>query len=94
MWQQVKQFLYGMLYEQNEPGETRVIIAASFVLFALGTVVDVVLAIMNIPWPDYGVFAAITGGGAIGGKVADEVVSIVSGAPKGQMPGPKNPLRK
>ena len=97
MGRAIKKFLYGLLYEQNEPSLTRVIIATAFCVFVLGTVADIILAVHNIRWPDYGIFAAITGGGAITGKVGDKIATTLAarkyGAPPGQMPPPilKNP---
>ena len=78
MWLRVKKFLFGLLYEQNEPSLTRVIIAAAFLVFVAGTVVDILLAIYNIRWQDYATFATITGGGAMAGKVGDKLVNTIA----------------
>lgn len=78
MWFRVKSFLFGLLYEQNEPSLTRVIIASAFLVFVVGTVVDIVLAIYNIRWQDYSTFATITGGGALAGKVGDKLVNTIA----------------
>lgn len=92
MWRGMKDFLHGLLYEQNEPSLTRVIIATAFVVFVLGTIADIILAIHNIHWPDYGTFAIITGGGSLTGKVCDKIVNTCTaqkyGSSPGQMPPP------
>jgi uncharacterized membrane protein len=75
----IKNFLFGLLYEQNEPSLTRVIIALAFLIFVIGTIADVILALYNIRWQDYSTFATITGGGAITGKVGDKLVSMYTG---------------
>lgn len=85
----IKVFLFGLLYEQNEPSLTRVIIASAFLIFVIGTIADVILAINGIKWPDYYSFATITGGGSIVGKVGDKLVNTFTaqkyGSPEGQM---------
>ncbi|VBB07280.1 Hypothetical protein LUCI_2524 [Lucifera butyrica] len=90
MWRRCKEFLFGILYEQNEPSLTRVIIALAFMLFILGTIVDVILIIYGIHWLDYPTFASITGGGSIAGKVGDKLVYTFTaqkyGSPAGKMP--------
>ena len=74
----VKKFLYGLLYEQNEPSLTRVILAAAFISFILGTVADIVLQIWGVNWNNYSTFASITGGGAVAGKVGDRIVNTIT----------------
>ena len=97
MWTNLKKFLFGLLYEQNEPSLTRVIIASSFLTFIIGTVAVIILAIHGIHWPDYTAFATITGGGALAGKVGDKIFNTFTaqkyGSPDGQMAPPvvKNP---
>ncbi|MEN6413094.1 MAG: hypothetical protein ABFC84_10125 [Veillonellales bacterium] len=89
MWLKIKEFLFGLLYEQNEPSLTRVIIAAAFLGFMIGTAADIILQIYGIHWTDYGTFAMITGGGALTGKVGDKLVNTFTaqkyGSPEGQM---------
>ena len=74
----VQKFLFGLLYEQNEPSLTRVILAAAFLCFIIGTIVDIILQIQGIQWTDYTTFASITGGGAVAGKVGDRIVNTVA----------------
>lgn len=95
MWQQVKDFLFGLLYENQEPSLTRVIIALAFFVFVLGTIADIIMAIFGIKWPDYAAFATITGGGSLAGKVGDKLVNTFTaqkyGSPEGQTVAvPKN----
>lgn len=89
MWFRLKTFIFGLLYEQNEPSLTRVIIATAFLVFIVGTIADIVLAVSGIKWPDYPTFATITGGGAVAGKVGDRLVNTFTaqkyGSPEGQM---------
>lgn len=88
----IRNFLYGLLYEQDEPSLTRVIIASAFLIFIIGTIVDILLAVYSIRWQDYGTFASITGGGALAGKVGDKIVNTFTaqryGSPEGQMAPP------
>jgi hypothetical protein len=90
LWLKIKGFLFGLLYEQNEPSLTRVIIALGFLVFVVGTIADIILAIYGIRWQDYSTFATITGGGAMAGKVGDKLVTTFTaqkyGSPEGQMP--------
>lgn len=83
----VKTFIFSLLFENGEASLTRCLIAASFLLFIC---VSVYLLLSGVKWQDYNTFATITGGGSIGAKIADRVTTIVSGAPKGEMPGQKN----
>lgn len=91
MWCKFKEFLFGLLYEQNEPSLTRVIVAASFLIFVLGTVADIILQIHDVRWTDYGTFATITGGGALAGKVGDKLVNTFTTQKYGSPPVRKNP---
>jgi hypothetical protein len=97
MWPRFKHFLFGLLYEQNEPSLTRVIIAFAFLTFIIGTGIDVLLQTYGIHWADYPTFATVTGGGSLAGKVGDKIVNTVTaqryGSPEGQMPSilRKNP---
>lgn len=54
------------------------IIASAFLIFIIGTGVDIVLQIQGIRWNDYPTFATITGGGAMAGKVGDKIVNTVT----------------
>jgi hypothetical protein len=94
MFQKIKRFLFGLLYEQNEPSLTRVIIALAWLAFILGTIVDIVLAIFNIKWPDYGTFAGISGGGALAGKVGDKIVNTFTQQKYGSALGQTEPVQK
>ncbi len=94
MWAKVKNFLFGLLYEQNEPSLTRLIIASAFMLFILGTIVDIILAIYGIRWPNYATFSTITGGGAMAGKVGDKMINTFTAQRYGGAPSIiKNPKK-
>lgn len=94
----IKEFLFGLLYEQNEPSLTRVIIASAFLVFIIGTIADIILQIRGIHWNDYGTFATITGGGALAGKVGDKVVNTFTtqkyGSPPAVRKNPKEPEKE
>lgn len=93
MWGRCKALMFGLLYEQNEPSLTRVIIALAFVVFIIGTSIDIILQIYGIRWVDYPTFASITGGGTLAGKVGDKIVNTVTqkyvGTPEGRLKNPK-----
>ena len=86
----INAFLFSLFYENNEPSLTRCIIAAAFLVFICGTIVDIIMAIHGLIWQSYPTFATITGGGSIGSKVADKITNTVVaqawGSPPGQMP--------
>lgn len=97
VWQKIKFFLFGLFYENEEPSLTRCIIASAFVVFIIGTVADIIMALFGKAWSGYQTFATITGGGSISAKIADRITNTVSsqawGSPKGQMPTlAKNPI--
>lgn len=79
MWIKVRTFLFGLLYEGSEPSLTRLILAASFLVFIA---VSLYICIYNVHWDNYSTFAYITGGGSIGGKVADKLFPNGSTGPK------------
>lgn len=93
----IKTFLFGLLYENNEPSLTRCIILASFFIFIIGTIVDIIMSLHGKVWESYQTFATVTGGGSIGAKLTDKITNtIVNGVwntSPGQSPSvTKNPL--
>lgn len=77
MWIQIKMFAFGLLYENNEPSLTRCIIASAFIVFLVGTAVDIIMVYFGKVWQSYQTFATVTGGGSIGAKITDRVTNTI-----------------
>jgi hypothetical protein len=87
----LRQFLVGLMYENNEPSLTRVLFAASFLLVAAAMVYDWVHG-----WPPFLDFAGQIMTLILGAKTADKVVTYITNSVKNSQPGerpnvPKNP---
>jgi hypothetical protein len=77
MWAKIKIFIFGLVYENNEPSLTRCIVALAFLVFVAGTIVDIIMAYYGKTWQSYQTFATVTGGGSIGAKLTDKVTSTI-----------------
>ena len=84
MWQKIKDFLIGLLYEGGEPSLTRFILLGAFIVFIIGTCVDVWLVLNGKVWTNYITFATVSGGGAVGGKIADKITNSLANSPRGE----------
>lgn len=84
MWQKIKDFLKGLLYENDEPSLTRFILLGAFIVFIIGTGVDIVLVLNGKVWANYVTFATVSGGGAVGGKIADKITNSLANSQHGE----------
>lgn len=96
MWKKANDFFFGLLYENNEPSLTRCVVAAAFLVFIIGTLVDIVMALYGKIWSSYQTFATVTGGGSIGAKITDKVTNTIINGVCNRQSGqitrmPKNP---
>lgn len=94
MFGKIGTFLCSILYENNEPSLTRLIVAVAFVTFIIGTVVDIIMALYGFNWQSYPTFATITGGGSISAKFGDRVVTKVVDSVWNSPPGHAPVTRK
>jgi len=70
--QTIKNFLKGLMYEPGGPSLTRSLSVIFAVAFLIGSFY---LLIRGQGWEHYETFAAITGGGGIGGQVANKFLN-------------------
>lgn len=86
MWRFIFNFIFGLLYENGNPSLTRVLLSAGFFIFCVGTGIDIWFAFIGKTWADYPTFATITGGGSIGGQLANKITNSLANSPKQEMP--------
>ena len=79
----MKQFLIGLLYENNSPSLTRVISVVAFLAFLAGSAY---LILKNQTWAHYETFAAITGGGGVTSQVVNKYINSVKNSQPGVFP--------
>ncbi len=72
MKQQIKLFLWGLMSENNSPSLTRSLAVLFAAAFLIGSFY---LLLRGQHWDHYETFATITGGGGIGGQVANKFVN-------------------
>lgn len=94
MWKKIKIFFFGLLYENNEPSLTRCIIVAAFIVFIIGTGVDITMALFGKTWQSYQTFATVTGGGSIGAKLTDKVTTTIVNGMRNYPPGQEPRITK
>jgi hypothetical protein len=84
----VNTFLFGLLYENNEPSLTRVLFAASFLLVVAAMVYDWLFG-----WPPFLEFAKQIMTLILGAKTADKIATYVTNSiknsPKDEAPSVK-----
>ena len=68
----MKKYLMGLLWEPEGPSLTRALSVFSFISFVLASVY---LMVSHTTWMHYETFAAITGGGGLGGQVANKFMN-------------------
>lgn len=69
---EVKKYLMELLYEPEGPSLTRALSVFSFVSFVIASVY---LMVSHTTWIHYETFATITGGGGLGGQVANKFMN-------------------
>ena len=79
----MKQFIIGLLYENNSPSLTRVISVIAFLAFLAGSAY---LMLRNQTWVHYETFAAITGGGGVTSQVVNKYINSVKNSQPGVFP--------
>ena len=72
MWNKFKQFVFGLLYENNEPSLTRFIALTAFLAFLAGSAY---LMLRNQTWAHYSEFASLTGGGGAVTQIANKLIN-------------------
>lgn len=81
MREKIREFLVGLLYENGTPSRTGLFSIIAFLAFLLGSAY---LLLRNQQWAHYETFAALTGGGGLGGLVSNKFINNKYGAPDGQ----------
>ncbi|MCE5284545.1 MAG: hypothetical protein LLG02_01670 [Pelosinus sp.] len=81
MREKLEGFFVGLLYENGAPSRTGLISIIAFLAFLLGSAY---LMLRHQQWAHYDTFAAITGGGGLGGLVSNKFINNKYGAPDGQ----------
>ncbi|MDU2064723.1 MAG: hypothetical protein E6713_07745 [Sporomusaceae bacterium] len=77
----VKKFMISLLYEGGQPSRTGLFSIIAFLAFLAGSAY---LMLKNQSWPHYDTFAALTGGGGLGGLVGNKLINNKYGSPEGQ----------
>lgn len=81
MWDDFREFLIRLLYENGAPSRTGLFSIISFIAFLAGSAY---LLLTHQQWAHYDTFATLTGGGGLGGLVSNKFINNKYGSPSGE----------
>lgn len=81
MLDKIKLFIIGLIYENNEPSLTRIMTILAFLAFLVGSAY---LILKGQKWDHYESFATLTGGGGVGGQLANKFMNLSKGSADNQ----------
>jgi len=89
MFQSLKDFLHGLLYEGGVPCIPHIIALAGYAAFLIASGF---LMYHNMQWADYTTFASLTAGGGTLSVVGNKLINSICNSAPGQMPNTTTPV--